>query len=181
MSNRSLDDYLENALPARRQQDADDRAETPATQLPTLRNQSSEPATSGGVIAQFRQGRERARHELEEAKTVYATRLTLLKHKADAATRESQAFWDSRSVEVAETIKTYVQSTIRALELERMDSRNKALQEAYDRATESLNNAHASDMPAALKDRLITQICDNLTETVERISGDAIASKYDLT
>ena len=61
-----------------------------------------------------------------------------------------------------------------------MDSRNNALHEAYDRAAESLKTAHAADMPDMLKQQLITQICDNLNETVERISADAIASKYDL-
>ncbi len=181
MTDKSLDDYLGDALPARRPKanESGDGDLLPA--VPSIKESAgTQPEQSGGVIAQYRQGREKAKHELEEAKTIYATRLTLLRHKADAAERESRAFWDARSVEISETIKTYVQSTIRALELDRMDSRNNALQEAYDRAAESLKTAHAADMPDMLKQQLITQICDNLNETVERISADAIASKYDL-
>lgn len=181
MTDKSLDDYLEDALPARRPESGEStNAELiPTSPVPSIKEDGL-PAKTNGLIAQYRQGREKAKHELEEAKTIYSTRLTLLKHKADAAERESRAFWDARSVEISETIKTYVQSTIRVLELDRMDSRNKALQEAYDRASESLSTAHAADMPDMLKQQLISQICNNLNETVERISADAIASKYDL-
>ena len=139
MTDKSLDDYLENSLPAKRPKKQTPDAELlPTKRVPTIKGDSGEsnlPAQTGGLIDQYRQGREKAKHDLAQAKTVYATQLSLLKHQADAAERESRAFWDARSVEVSETIKTYVQSTIRALELERMDSRNSALQEAYERAS----------------------------------------------
>ncbi|MEZ6059620.1 MAG: hypothetical protein R3C19_04590 [Planctomycetaceae bacterium] len=133
-----------------------------------------------GMISRLRLRNAESAHELQKARTVYDTEMSLIRHKADAAIRESKAFWDAKSVEVAESIKTYVQSTIRALEIDRLDSRNADLQRAYESASAALEKAKSSAIPEVMKDRLIQDILNNFETTVERIKNDTIVSKYDL-
>ena len=133
-----------------------------------------------GLISRLRLRNAESAHELQKARTTYETEIELIRHKADAAIRESRAFWDAKSVEVAETIKTYVQSTVRALEIDRLDSRNADLQRAYQSASEALEKARASSLPEVMKDRLIQDILNNFENTLQRIQEDTIVSRYDL-
>lgn len=133
-----------------------------------------------GMINRLRLRHAESAHQLEKARLAYRTEMQLIQHQAEAATRESRAFWDAKSVEVAETIKTYVQSTIRALEIDRLDSRNADLQRAFESATAALEKARASSMPEVMKDRLIQSILDSFESTLQRIQQDTIVSKYDL-
>ena len=133
-----------------------------------------------GVISRLKLRNAESAHELEKARTTYKTEMHLIRHKADAAIRESRAFWDAKSVEVAESIKTYVQATVRALEIDRLDSRNADLQRAYESASDALAKAKTSSIPEVMKDRLIQDILSNFEKTLERIQEDTIVSKYDL-
>ena len=133
-----------------------------------------------GLISRLRLRNAESAHELQKARTTYETEIELIRHKADAAIRESRACWDAKSVEVAETIKTYVQSTVRALEIDRLDSRNADLQRAYQSAAEALEKARASSLPEVMKDRLIQDILNNFENTLQRIQEDTIVSRYDL-
>lgn len=133
-----------------------------------------------GMIRRLQLRNAESAHELQKARMTYETEIHLLQHKADAAIRESKAFWDAKSVEVAESIKTYVQSTIRALEIDRLDSRNADLQRAYESAATALEKAKSSTIPEVMKDRLIQDILSNFEKTLERIQEDTIVSKYDL-
>lgn len=133
-----------------------------------------------GMINRLKRRNAESAHQLEKARLAYRTEMQLIQHQAEAAIRESRAFWDARSVEVAESIKTYVQSTIRALEIDRLDSRNADLQRAYESATAAMEKARASAMPEVMKDRLIQNILDNFEATLERIQKDTIVARYDL-
>lgn len=133
-----------------------------------------------GLISRLKLRNAESAHELQKARTTYETEIELIRHKADAAIRESKAFWDAKSVEVAESIKTYVQSTVRALEIDRLDSRNADLQRAYESAADALDKAKSSSLPEVMKDRLIQDILSNFEKTLERIQEDTIVSKYDL-
>ena len=133
-----------------------------------------------GLIRRLQRRNAESAHELTKARMTYETEIELLQHKADAAIRESKAFWDAKSVEVAESIKTYVQSTIRALEIDRLDSRNADLQRAYESAAIALDKAKSSSIPEVMKDRLIQDILSNFEKTLERIQEDTIVAKYDL-
>lgn len=133
-----------------------------------------------GLISRLKLRNAESAHELQKARLTYETELQLIQHRAEAATRESKAFWDAKSVEVAETIKTYVQSTIRALEIDRLDSRNADLQRAYESAATALEKAQTSALPEVMKDRLVQDIVANFEKTLARIQEDAIVSKYDL-
>lgn len=133
-----------------------------------------------GVISRLKLRNAESAHELQKAKMTYETEMELIRHKADASIRESKAFWDAKSVEVAESIKTYVQATVRALEIDRLDSRNADLQKTYESAATALENARSSPLPEVMKDRLIEDILNNFERTLERIQNDTIVSKYDL-
>lgn len=133
-----------------------------------------------GVISRLKLRNAESAHELQKAKTTYETEMELIRHKADASIRESKAFWDAKSVEVAESIKTYVQATVRALEIDRLDSRNADLQKTYESAATALEKARSSPLPEVMKDRLIEDILNNFERTLERIQSDTIVSKYDL-
>ena len=133
-----------------------------------------------GVISRLKARNAASAHELQKARLTYETEIELLRHKADAAMRESRAFWDAKSVEVAETIKTYVQSTVRALEIDRLGSRNEDLQRAYESASNALQKAKSSSLPEVMKDRLIQDILTNFEQTIERIQNDTIVARYDL-
>lgn len=133
-----------------------------------------------GMINRLRLRNAESAHQLEKARLAYKTEMQLITHQSDAAIRESRAFWDAKSVEVAETIKTYVQATVRALEIDRLDSRNSDMQRAYEVAAVALEKARSSKLPEVLKDRLIRDILDNFDRTLARIQNDTIVSKYDL-
>ena len=133
-----------------------------------------------GAISRLKLRNAESAHELQKAKMTYETETELIRHKADASIRESKAFWDAKSVEVAESIKTYVQATVRALEIDRLDSRNADLQKTYESAAAALEKARLSPLPDVMKDRLIEDILNNFEKTLERIQNDAIVSKYDL-
>lgn len=193
MSNRDdLNDHLERAF---RRRESEAEAEPDAT-LPARTVEAAEiidPAEPSeqqavsevahekmGLISRLKARNAESAHELEKARLTYETEIGLLRHKADAALRESRAFWDAKSVEVAETIKTYVQSTVRALEINRLDSRNDDLQRAYESASAALQKAQSSTLPEVMKDRLIQDILTNFERTVDRIQNDTIVARYDL-
>jgi hypothetical protein len=133
-----------------------------------------------GMINRLRLRNAESAHQLERARLAYRTEMQLFTHQSDAAIRESRAFWDAKSVEVAETIKTYVQATVRALEIDRLDSRNSDMQRAYEVASSALEKARTSRLPEVMKDRLIKDILDNFERTLSRLQNDTIVSKYDL-
>ena len=181
--NEDLNDHLKRAF--RKREEASESlpvvttavnvvAETDAAEPPEISEEKM------GMISRLKRRNAESAHELQKARVTYETEIRLIQHKAEAAIRESKAFWDAKSVEVAESIKTYVQSTIRALEIDRLDSRNADLQRAYESAAMALDKAKSSSLPEIMKDRLIQDILSNFEKTLSRIQEDTIVSKYDL-
>ncbi len=192
-------DDLNNRLTrefARREKKSDPVAVRPSTELITNSKSDSDDVPSMpsapssrkmdveqdqmGMINRLRLRNAESAHQLERARLAYRTDMQLITHQSDAAIRESRAFWDAKSVEVAETIKTYVQATVRALEIDRLDSRNADIQRAYEVAATALEKARSAKLPEVLKDRLMKDILDNFERTLSRIQNDTIVSKYDL-
>lgn len=178
---------------SRREKKAEPVNVRPATELitsspteATAPKQSAAPSAADverdqmGMINRLRLRNAESAHQLERARLAYRTEMQLFTHQSEAAIRESRAFWDAKSVEVAETIKTYVQATVRALEIDRLDSRNSDMQRAYEVASSALEKARTSRLPEVMKDRLIKDILDNFERTLSRIQNDTIVSKYDL-
>ena len=149
----------------------------PSTQAPSAAEVEREQM---GLINRLRLRNAESAHQLERARLAYRTDMQLITHQSDAAIRESRAFWDAKSVEVAETIKSYVQATVRALEIDRLDSRNADIQRAYEVAAAALEKARTAKLPEVLKDRLMKDVLDNFERTLSRIQNDTIVSKYDL-
>ncbi len=149
----------------------------PSTQAPSAAEVEREQM---GLINRLRLRNAESAHQLERARLAYRTDMQLITHQSDASIRESRAFWDAKSVEVAETIKTYVQATVRALEIDRLDSRNSDIQRAYEVAAAALEKARTAKLPEVLKDRLMKDVLDNFERTLSRIQNDTIVSKYDL-
>jgi hypothetical protein len=182
--NDDLNDHLERAFQKRRKPAEEEtlpvKAQAELMATPVAQSEEIVEQEKMGIISRLRQKNAESAHELQKAKTTYETEMQLIRHRADAAIRESKAFWDAKSVEVAESIKTYVQSTIRALEIDRLDSRNADLQRAYESASTALEKARSSSMPEVMKDRLIQDILNNFEQTLERIQNDTIVSEYDL-
>jgi hypothetical protein len=160
-----------------RDQDQPVSASTPTTQVPSAAEVERDQM---GMINRLRLRNAESAHQLERARLAYRTEMQLITHQSDAAIRESRAFWDAKSVEVAETIKTYVQATVRALEIDRLDSRNADIQRAYEVAASALEKARSARLPEVLKDRLMKDILDNFERTLSRIQNDTIVSRYDL-
>ena len=152
-------------------------ASTPSTRPPSAAEVERDQM---GLINRLRMRNAESAHQLERARLAYRTDMQLITHQSDAAIRESRAFWDAKSVEVAETIKTYVQATVRALEIDRLDSRNADIQRAYEVAAAALEKARTAKLPEVLKDRLMKDVLDNFERTLSRIQNDTIVSKYDL-
>ena len=152
-------------------------ASTPSTRAPSAAEVERDQM---GLINRLRMRNAESAHQLERARLAYRTDMQLITHQSDAAIRESRAFWDAKSVEVAETIKTYVQATVRALEIDRLDSRNADIQRAYEVAAAALEKARTAKLPEVLKDRLMKDVLDNFERTLSRIQNDTIVSKYDL-
>jgi hypothetical protein len=185
--NDDLNNHLKRAF-KKREEPADkiaDNLPVVKANVEVIRQTESEPdreisEEKMGLISRLKLRNAESAHELQKARTTYETEMELIRHKADAAIRESKAFWDAKSVEVAESIKTYVQSTIRALEIDRLDSRNTDLQRAYESAAVALDKAKSSSLPEVMKDRLIQDLLNNFEKTLERIQEDTIVSKYDL-
>ena len=69
---------------------------------------------------------------------------------------------------------------MRALEIDRLGSRNEDLQRAYESASNALQKAKSSSLPEVMKDRLIQDILTNFEQTIERIQNDTIVARYDL-
>ncbi len=180
--NDDLNDHLKRAFKKR---DEPQKSLTVKADVEVIKQDEPEPSQEiaedkMGMISRLKLRNAESAHELQKARTTYETEIELIRHKADAAIRESKAFWDAKSVEVAESIKTYVQSTIRALEIDRLDARNSDLQRAYESASTALEKAKSSSLPEVMKDRLIQDILNNFEKTLERIQEDTIVSKYDL-
>lgn len=190
-------DDLNNRLTrefARRDKSLRDASTAPPAELITASHSSADPQPTNtaalsksdveleqmGMINRLRLRNAESAHQLERAKLAYRTEMQLFTHQSEAAIRESRAFWDAKSVEVAETIKTYVQATVRALEIDRLDSRNTDMQRAYEVAASAMEKARGARLPEVMKDRLIRDILDNFDRTLSRIQNDTIVSKYDL-
>lgn len=190
-------DDLNNRLTrefARRDKPGREASAAPAAELITTARGNSDQQQGGvtvpaksdveleqmGMINRLRLRNAESAHQLERAKLAYRTEMQLFTHQSDAAIRESRAFWDAKSVEVAETIKTYVQATVRALEIDRLDSRNTDMRRAYEVAAAALEKARSAKLPEVMKDRLIRDILDNFDRTLSRMQNDTIVSKYDL-
>jgi len=145
-------------------------------------NASGESTPTGPVrlIDKFKLANLRSKKELEAVAIVLDARIDELRHQADAASRESKAYWDGKTAEVVSAMKTFVQAKLRGIENERMASRFDSLESAYNNFAAKVREVEAGSLPEELRESLIRKMHVNLTETIERLENDRLADTYDL-
>ena len=149
-------------------------------QYRALRPPDAASAPAPGIFGALRHRALRTNKELELAKARFDTELTLERHAADARVRESSAFWNAKSAEIAETIGSYVRQVFSQLELLRLGARQDACHRLYESASERLERVAASALPEPLKLDLLKAMHAELQQAVERVRSDALAAKYGL-
>lgn len=158
--------------------------ETPASEVQLVEAQRvsdlSMDDPAGGLLSKLRHGHLRTRKELEAVEIVLDAQLAKLRHQGEAVERESKAYWDAKSVEVASSIKTYVQARLRAMENERMESRMSSLQEAYEMYAAKSEEVLQGSLPESMKESLLQRLGQTLETSLKRIETDAIAGQHDL-
>jgi len=117
----------------------------------------------------------------EAMKIAFNTGLTKLKYQAEAHERESKAFWDAKSVEIAESIKTYLHKSIGELEVERLKNKSDSVMKATEVANTSILKIMSnSALIDTLRDISINKILDLLDSTIDDIEKNSIATKQGL-
>ena len=133
-----------------------------------------------GIIGSWKLNSEKANSELKKAKRIYDTELKLLVHQAEAAERESKAFWSSKSAELAEIMKTYVRNALSALEVERGNSRSAAFMKAVMTINEKMETVMSSNLPESRKSSLMQLLQTELDTTLDRLKNEYLAEQYGL-
>lgn len=185
MAYKTVDDFLNEAMDGRQEHTTEGAATVtgsvgepePSTiplTLPQLHTGSS--TMVGRVLGDWVKGTK----EREAERLVYDTLLNQLRHRATAAERESKAFWDAKSVQIAESIKTYAQGALRAVELERTKNKDDMLIAVSEWASQKLAEIQRRPLAEALKERLMLRVLNNLDDTLDAITNDTLAGKYDL-
>ena len=123
----------------------------------------------------------KGKKDIESARIIFKTQLENLQHKADAATRESKAFWDAKSVEVSRAIKQYAQVVLAELEHQKVKNKKDVIEKTFILLDESLKKTYSSDLSEPIKQKLIERTMHIFEEAIKRIEDDTIAKKYDLT
>lgn len=133
-----------------------------------------------GFLAQLRFSSLRSRRDLEAADVALSAEIELLRHRAEAASRESKAYWDAKSVEIATTIKSYVQARLRMLEIERFADKTSALEHAYELFWSKIETIQDKALPEDVKSQLIDSVHRSFSDLLNRLQDDTIAGRFDL-
>ncbi len=175
----TIDDYLNDARRETNSSISNGPVPNSAPTSPSMA-ESQINGENLGFIGSWKLGSEKADFELKKAKKIYDTELKLLVHQAEAAERESKAFWSSKSAELAEIMKTYVRSALSALEVERGNSRSEAFMKAEMTIHEKMETVMKSNLPESRKSNLIQRLQAELERTLERLNNECLAEQYGL-
>ncbi len=133
-----------------------------------------------GLLEKMKVNRLKSKKQLEAQELIFDTQIKTLKHEAEATERQSKAYWDTKSVDYAEGLKTYSQQNMQLLEKARQENKSNAIIEAYTNAHTKMQEILQMALPESIKQELITKIIDVRNNTVERIEYDVLSSKYEL-
>jgi hypothetical protein len=133
-----------------------------------------------GLTNHFRLMSLRSDKALAAARRVLDTNLELLTHESEARIRESKAFWDAQSVEVAERIKAYAQARIGDVEAEKMDYVQNLIIELAVLTANKIEKIKQMDIPKETAIEMIAAVLDCKDESINRIKTKEIATKYGL-
>lgn len=145
--------------------------------METIKNSVAEP----GLLGRWRLGKAESDAQVRKLKVVRDAEVEELERQAEAARRESEAFWRAKSVQMAETIKTYAQNKLNEMEAERADNRSVRTIEACRRATERVESIlRDASLPEMLKETAITAVQKELEALLESIRTDSLARRHGL-
>ena len=103
-----------------------------------------------------------------------------LKHQATAIERQSSAYWDTRSVDFAEGLKTYAQKNMAMLEQARRSNKSETVEAVYLDANAQFKELEQRNIPQSLKLEIAQRIVEIRDQAIDRIMDDTLANKYDL-
>lgn len=141
---------------------------------------NEEENKSLGLVNKLKANSLRSKKQLEAQEVVFNTQIEKLKHQAEATERQSKAYWDAKSVDFTEGLKTYAQQNMQLLENSRLENKSKAIQDAYLIAHEKMNEIIEGILPDSMKEELVMKIIEARDKTVVRIEEDTIAKQYEL-
>lgn len=139
-----------------------------------------EEAKQLGFFNKMKANSLKSKKELEAQEVIFNTQIKRLQHEAEATERQSKAFWDAKSVDFSEGLKTYAQQSMQLLENARLENKTNAITEAYEIADRKMKEILAKSIPDSVKFELISKINDARDNAVKRLEQDMLANKYSL-
>jgi hypothetical protein len=133
-----------------------------------------------GLVNKMKANHLKSKKQLEAQEVIFDTQISRLKHQAEATERQSKAYWDAKSVDFAEGLKTYAQQNMQLLENARQENKSTAIIDAYMTADVKMKEIMEKSIPDSVKMELVSKIKDVRDATVERLENDTLANKYDL-
>jgi len=132
------------------------------------------------VVNKLKANRLKNEAQLKVQGVIFDSQITKLKHQAEAVERQSKAYWDAKSVDFSEGLKTYAQQNMLLLENARLDNKSKAVLDAYLIAQHKMDEVLSSNLPDSVQIQVLDEIEEVRDQTLERIKNDLLANKYDL-
>jgi|GEM_PF-2467943 len=132
----------------------------------------------GGLIGRLMSIPIRKQQREDIARVTHQTTIALMEDRATGIKRESHAYWQARSVQIAETMEEYLRQHLRGIEIERMEHIIQSLEQASITFNTKLEEIEARPLPDLIKDKLITASFAQYERTCQRIQDDAIMQKY---
>lgn len=161
-------------------------SEDPGNPLPVLDYSrttiriSREDRQNLGVLNTIRANRIQSKRQIEAQEVIFGSQISCLQHEAAAKERQVKAYCDTRSVDVAEGLRTYAQANMQLLEQARQNNKSQAVEAVYIDANTKIEAIIDKDIPDSLKQEMATRIIEIRDQTIDRIMGDTLAKAYDL-
>jgi hypothetical protein len=140
----------------------------------------SEDEKGLGFMDRLESNRLKSKKKLAAQSVIFDAQIEKLKHQADATKRQSKAYWDAKSVDFSEGLKTYAQQSMQLLEVARQENKSNSIVAVYEKAHQQMESILKKELPNSVKKDLIEKIVDVRDATVKRIEQDVLANKYDL-
>ena len=187
MSNNKLEDMLNTIKKGKTPSKGDTKEETPRIndlkKIDDIKGTivlKDEDKKDLGFMDRIQSNRLKSKKKLEAQEVIFDTQIEKLKHQAEATKRQSKAYWDAKSVDFSEGLKTYAQQSMQLLETSRQDNKSNSIIAVYEQAHGQMEKILEKNLPDLVKEELIGKIVDVRDSAVKRIEEDTLANKYDL-
>lgn len=133
-----------------------------------------------GFFNKMKSNKLKSEKQIEAQEVIFNNQIARLRHQAEATERQSKAYWDAKSVDFSEGLKTYAQQSMQLLENARRANKSKAVMDAYEDSHRKIKEVMERNMPDVMKHELIEKIRSITEDAVLRIEKDVIANRYNL-